>query len=83
VTDYTDLQRDIVGAIEAIGRMGSAQAALNEAVAGQHTRLWQDIAELRDDQHALSNRIETLTRALFMEPSEVANVERLRRDVTE
>ena len=38
----------------------------------QIDRLWADNAELRDELHALANRIETLTRARLVEPAEVA-----------
>ena len=68
----SDIQRDIVGAIESIGRMGEAQSRLNEAVTAELDRVWKDNAELRDELHAVANRVENLTRALTTEPAEVA-----------
>jgi hypothetical protein len=38
----------------------------------QIRQLWEGQAELRDDLHALANRVEALTRARLTEPAEVA-----------
>jgi hypothetical protein len=37
-----------------------------------HTQLWCDIGELRDELHAVANRVESLTRAVMADPAEVA-----------
>jgi uncharacterized protein YfcZ (UPF0381/DUF406 family) len=68
----SDIHRDIVGAIEAIGRMGSAQAALNESFTNEISRVWDDNAAIRDDLHALANRLEALTNFVVSDPAEVA-----------
>ena len=82
-TDYTDLQRTIVQLCDSFNGVTRAQVRFNDGTNEDSRLQWEAIAEIRDDMLALSNRIETLTRALFMEPSEVANVQRLRQDVTE
>lgn len=38
----------------------------------QHKEVWADISALRDEVHAVANRVENLTRALTAEPAEVA-----------
>ena len=83
MTDYTDLQRDIASIGDNFRDLWRAQVKFNDGTNEDSRAQWDAISEIRDDLLALSNRIETLTRALFMEPSEVANVERLRRDVAE
>ena len=68
----SDIHRDIVGAIEAIGRMGEAHTRLNDAFSADMNRLWGDQAALRDDLHALANRLEALTNFVVTDPAEVA-----------
>ena len=36
----------------------------SEVVTVEITKLWGDVAELRDELHALANRVEALTRAV-------------------
>jgi uncharacterized coiled-coil protein SlyX len=38
----------------------------------QVAALWADNAELRDELHAVANRVESLTRAVMADPAEVA-----------
>ena len=38
----------------------------------QHKDVWEDLAELRDDVHAVANRVENLTKALTTDAAEVA-----------
>ena len=38
----------------------------------QHKEVWSDIAALRDELHAVANRLENLTKAITTEPAEVA-----------
>jgi len=83
VTDYTALRGDIVRLGESFNAVTRAQISFNDLTTADSKNVWEAVAELRDEIHALSNRIEQITRAMFMEPSEVANVERLRRDVSE
>ena len=38
----------------------------------QHGELWADVGELRDELHALANRLEALTNFVVSDPAEVA-----------
>jgi uncharacterized coiled-coil protein SlyX len=62
-----------------IERMGTSYVAYAsavdryaEVVNEQVAALWADNAELRDELHAVANRLENLTRAITTEPAEVA-----------
>jgi cytochrome c556 len=72
VSEYESLR-------DALMRGNELQTAHNEAVHRyadennrQHAEIWQDMAELRDELHAVANRVETLTRAVIADPAEVA-----------
>jgi hypothetical protein len=69
---FDDLRGDILGVMQSMGAAHAAQQKLDEAMAADLARLWADNAELRDELHALANRVETLTRARLTEPAEVA-----------
>ena len=65
--------------LETLLRSEQSQNAHNAAVGRycdentrQHAELWSDIGELRDDLHALANRLEALTSFVVTEPAEVA-----------
>jgi dynactin complex subunit len=72
MSEYEALREDI-------GHVASALASYSETAVShlleqsrQIDKLWTDNAALRDDLHALANRVETLTRARLTEPAEVA-----------
>jgi len=64
VSDFDSLREDITG-------LGRSLKSYNDTAvhhlleqSRQIDRLWDDNAELRDELHALANRVESLTRAL-------------------
>ena len=72
MTYYTDLRDDIAGIEAAFNRYHhSAQSHLLEQ-SRQIDKLWEDNAALREEVHAVANRVESLTRAALTEPAEVA-----------
>lgn len=73
VTDYTDLQRDIVRVGEAFNGVTRAQIEFNESTNEDSRLQWDSIAELRDELHAVANRLENLTAYVTSNPSEVAS----------
>jgi len=72
MTDYDDLRSDLH---EAVAAMSSYAAAVNrkeDAVTVELERLWSDNAALRDEVHAVANRLEALTNFVVSDPAEVA-----------
>lgn len=70
--EYESLRKDIeLVALSVAGYTGAVNRH-GEAVDDQLAMLWQDNAELRDEIHAVSNRLENLTRAVVASPAEVA-----------
>jgi hypothetical protein len=70
---FDDLREDFAAAFSAISDQGAAVQRFCEAANAEIDRLWADNAELRDELHAVSNRLEGLTRAVFSaEPAAVA-----------
>ena len=67
-----DVLTELRLAAENIERMGDTQRRFNAAMQTGQDALWRDLAEVRDDLHAVANRVENLTRALTTEPAEVA-----------
>jgi hypothetical protein len=72
MSEYEALREDI-------GHVAASLASYSETAVShlleqsrQIDKLWADNAALRDDLHALANRVETLTRARLTEPAEVA-----------
>jgi ABC-type transporter Mla subunit MlaD len=61
---FEDLRDNIIGAIEATSRTVSAVSRYQDGQTAEIERLWADNAALRDELHAVSNRVEALTRAL-------------------
>jgi cell division protein FtsB len=72
VSDFDSLREDFAGAFTAIERMSDAQRRHNNVQADETARLWQEIADLRDELLAVANRVENLTRAVTTAPAEVA-----------
>ena len=80
--DFDSLREDFARTFEAIGRQGDAVARFCDAATDENGRQWQAIADLRDDLHALANRVESLTRAVMADPHDVADAV-IRRAFTE
>jgi hypothetical protein len=81
-----ELAASILRTHQAVIATGDSVRRYAEEADSEIRRLWADNAELRDEILALSNRIETLTRARLTEPAEVAETLqrgflRLQRDV--
>jgi molecular chaperone GrpE (heat shock protein) len=72
VSYFDSLREDFAGAFTAIERMSDAQRRHNNVQADETAKLWQEIAELRDELLAVANRVENLTRAVTTAPAEVA-----------
>jgi len=72
VSDFESLREDIAGAAAAIDRYSEATTSHLLEQSRQIDKLWLDNAALRDELHALANRVESLTRARLTEPAEVA-----------
>lgn len=72
MSDFDSLREDFAAAFTAISDYAQAQRRHAEVVSAEVAALWADNAELRDELHALANRVETLTRAHLTEPAEVA-----------
>jgi hypothetical protein len=73
MSEYEALRSDMA---DLGGAMSSYAGSVNrhaDAVAAEFARLWADNAELRDELHAVSNRVEALTRAVMADPAEVAD----------
>ena len=66
MTGFESIRGDLLRTAEAIERQTSAVQAFAQSTATEIERLWEAVAELRDEHHeqgtALSNRIEAWTR---------------------
>lgn len=62
----------ILSAIEVGQRTDATLGQWLKEASSEIVKLWDDRAELRDELHALANRVESLTRAVTTEPAEVA-----------
>ena len=60
--DTTELQGMMIDALQSLSDLSSAQQRFDDAISREVERLWQDNGALRDDLHALANRLEALTR---------------------
>jgi hypothetical protein len=72
MSEYEALRKDLDGIASSMSRYAAAVAVYTEVATDEIKALWKDNAELRDELHALANRVETLTRARLTEPTEVA-----------
>ena len=61
--DTDELQGMMIEALQSLRDLGQAQQRFDEGISREVERLWNDHAELRDDLHAVANRLEALTRA--------------------
>ena len=72
MSEYEELSELVLAATTAQLDHNAAVSRYADANNAQHDALWQDVAELRDNFNALSNRVETLTRAMMIDAGEVA-----------
>ena len=72
MSEYEALREDIASYAEQV-RL-SRELAVNHLLeqSTQIDKLWDENATLRDELHAVANRLENLTRALTTDPAEVA-----------
>ena len=61
--DTNELQGMMIDALQSLSDLSAAQQRFDEGITREVERLWQDNGALRDDLHALANRLEALTRA--------------------
>jgi len=69
---FDALREDFAGAFEAIAKQGEAVNRFCTATAEEIDKLWADNAAVRDDLHAIANRLEALTSFVVADPAEVA-----------
>jgi hypothetical protein len=72
MSEYEALREDIAACAKAIDSYSATAVSHLLEQSRQIDRLWTDNAELRDELHALANRVETLIRAVTAEPAHVA-----------
>lgn len=60
---FDDLRADLAGVLDGFQVLSKTQLQLNDAFADELDKLWQDNAALRDEVHALANRLEALTQS--------------------
>jgi len=79
VSDFDSLREDlpeyvgsILKALESQRDLNEAWTRLFEAYSDEIASLWKDNAALRDDVHAVANRVEALTAFVTSNPAEVA-----------
>jgi len=72
VSDFDSLREDFARAFDSIRHHADAQGRANASFATEIDRLWQDNAALRDELHAVANRLEALTSFVVTDPAEVA-----------
>jgi long-subunit fatty acid transport protein len=71
-SDFDYIRDHLIGAIGATGDAVTAQGKLQDAMSLEIGRLWADNAALRDELHAVANRLEALTNFVTTAPAEVA-----------
>jgi hypothetical protein len=69
---FDDLRGDILGVLASMKDAHAAQQKLDEFIAADIQRLWADNEAIRDDLHAVANRLERLTAFVTSDPAEVA-----------
>ena len=72
MSEYDSLREDIGAVADSLARYSSAVGHATGEHDIQIRKLWQDQAALRDDLHALANRLEALTSFVVTDPAEVA-----------
>ncbi len=69
MSEFESLRDDIAAIAKSLDGYSSTAVHHLLEQSTQIDRLWADNAELRDELHALANRVETLTRARLAEPA--------------
>jgi hypothetical protein len=72
VSDFTELRDDLAAIAKAVDGYSTTAVSHLLEQSRQIDRLWTDSAELRDEINAVANRVESLTRAVMADPSDVA-----------
>jgi hypothetical protein len=72
VSDFDSLREDIGAVAESFEGYIAAQRRQNDVLLRDGVKRWEEIAELRDDLHAVANRLEALTAFVTSNPAEVA-----------
>ena len=75
-----DLFGDVCEALEAQRGLSHSILRSVEQLMAKHLELWQDNADLRDELHALANRVEKLTQAVVATSDAVVAVDRVKAD---
>jgi septal ring factor EnvC (AmiA/AmiB activator) len=69
----SDVLTELRLATDSLDRLYDTQRRHNNAQADETAKLWQELAELRDEVLAVSNRLERLTQAVTASPEQVAD----------
>jgi cytochrome c556 len=72
MSDFDSLREDFAQAFDAINSQSQAVNRFCTSTAVEIDKLWDDNAELRDELHAVANRLEALTAFVTSNPAEVA-----------
>lgn len=72
MSDSDSLREDIARIAESFAHYAQASGRAVGSHDLEIRRLWEDRAELRDELHALANRLEALTNFVVSDPAEVA-----------
>lgn len=72
MNEYEGLRSEIMTVMDSLNEYGRTVNRYMAVVNDQVAAVWADNAELRDELHAVANRLESLTRAVTTDPAEVA-----------
>jgi len=72
MSEYESLREDMAGMATAVGNYHALVRGHLLEQSRQIDKLWKDNAALRDELHAVANRLESLTRYATTDPAEVA-----------
>jgi predicted translin family RNA/ssDNA-binding protein len=71
MSEYESLREDIIEVADSLARYSSAVGKATGSHDLAIRNIWSDLAELRDELHAVANRLENLTRAIMADPAHV------------
>lgn len=72
MSEYEDLRADLLRTLDAVNGYGASTVRYMDENTRRHEELWKDNADLRDELHAVANRLEALTAFVTSNPAEVA-----------
>lgn len=72
MSDFDSLREDVAGLGESFASYSNSVTRYIQANELELQRLWSDNAALRDEIHAVANRVEALTAFVVSDPAEVA-----------